>query len=119
MKLGLLNEEGRHKEIVNQWRVTSESVLELTRSSMDKSSNLGVIVTSGARGNINQVNFMVGMRGLTVATSGDVIELPAVHGYLEGLSPLEYFVTMKGHRKGNGWYGSTNCRRRLLDQKTG
>jgi DNA-directed RNA polymerase subunit beta' len=98
--LGFLSEEGKHKQIINLWRESSENILELTSNTIEPINNIGMMVFSGARGNKSQVNYMSGMRGLTVTTSGDIIELPAVHGYLDGLSPLEYFVTMKGHRKG-------------------
>jgi DNA-directed RNA polymerase subunit beta' len=99
-ELGFLSENGKHKEIVNLWRQAGESVFELTASSMNKENNIGYMILSGARGNTAQLNFMAGMRGQTQDTSGNMIELPAVHAYLEGLSPLEYFITMKGHRKG-------------------
>ena len=99
-ELGFLNDDGRHREIINQWRKTSEEVAEIAKQKLDRSNSLGTIITSGARGNLNQVNFMAGMRGLTVASNGEYIELPAVHSYIEGLTPLEYFVSMKGHRRG-------------------
>lgn len=99
-ELGLLSDDGRHKEIITQWRTTSESVASLTKDKIDPKNNIGLMVISGARGNPAQINFIAGMRGLTVASNGEEIELPATNCYLDGLSPIEYFVTMKGHRKG-------------------
>ena len=99
-ELGFLSENGKYKEIVDIWRKTQESILELTKATINPENNIGMMITSGARGNATQVNYMIGIRGLTTATNGLDIELPAVHGYLEGLSPLEYFISMKGHRKG-------------------
>lgn len=98
--LGLLSEEGKRTEIVELWRKTSMEVLELTKANIDPKNNVGLMITSGARGNASQVNFMVGMRGLTVASNGKAIELATTNSYLDGFSPLEYFVTMRGHRKG-------------------
>ena len=98
--LGFLSNQGKYKETISQWRKVTEKVAELTKASLDKDGDLGVIISSGARGNLNQVNFMAGMRGLTIASSGEYIELPAVNSYIEGLSPIEYFISMKGHRKG-------------------
>jgi DNA-directed RNA polymerase subunit beta' len=99
-ELGFLNDEDKHRQIINLWRKTSEVVADMSKNAMDKTNNVGIMINSGARGTDSQVNFMCGMRGLTQASSGEMIELPATHGYIEGLSPLEYFISMKGHRKG-------------------
>jgi len=98
--LGMLSEKDKHRQIISLWRETSEEVFKLSKAQIFPTSNIGMMVNSSARGNAAQINFMIGMRGITVATNGDEVELPAIHGYLEGLSPLEYFVSMKGHRKG-------------------
>jgi DNA-directed RNA polymerase subunit beta' len=98
--LGLLTESGKHSEIVELWRNTSTKILDIIKKDIDPTNNVGLMVTSGARGNAVQVNFMIGMRGLTVASDGQEIELATTNSYLDGFSPLEYFVTMRGHRKG-------------------
>jgi DNA-directed RNA polymerase subunit beta' len=43
---------------------------------------------------------MCGMKGLIVNTSGATLDFPIVPSYIEGLSPLEYFITTHGSRKG-------------------
>ena len=43
---------------------------------------------------------MCGMKGLIVNTSGETLDFPIIPSYIEGLSPLEYFITTHGSRKG-------------------
>jgi DNA-directed RNA polymerase subunit beta' len=59
-----------------------------------------MMAISGARGNINQISQMAGMRGLMSDPTGRIIELPIKANFREGLSVLEYFVSTHGGRKG-------------------
>jgi DNA-directed RNA polymerase subunit beta' len=98
-EIGLMTDDERYKQVVASWRHTSESISKMVQEQMDAKSNVGMMIASGARGNIAQLNQMAGIRGLSVTASGQTIELPAQHGYLEGLTGLEYFIGMKGQRK--------------------
>lgn len=98
-EMGMMTDNERYKQIVNTWRSTSEEIAEMTQSSLDDDNNIGMMIKSGSRGNASQLNQMIGIRGLSVTASGQIIELPATHGYVEGLSGLEYFIGMKGQRK--------------------
>lgn len=98
--LGFLTADEKHRQVVNIWRDVSEEISKMTEKTVDEYGNVGMMILSGSRGNISQLNLMVGMRGLSVAASGHIIELPAQNGYLEGLTGLEYFIGMKGQRKG-------------------
>ncbi len=97
---GLMTEIERYRQVVNVWRSASETIAKMTENQMSNDKNIDIIIKSGARGNVSQLNLMVGIRGLSVDASGRIIELPAQHGYLEGLNGLEYFISMKGQRKG-------------------
>ena len=55
---------------------------------------------SGARGNINQIRQLAGMRGLMADTSGKTLEIPIKANFREGLDVLEYFISTHGARKG-------------------
>ena len=55
---------------------------------------------SGAKGNIEQIRQMAGMRGLMSDPKGRIIELPIRSSFVEGLSVLEYFISTHGARKG-------------------
>ena len=55
---------------------------------------------SGARGSLGQIAQMAGMKGLIVNTRGETLEFPILSSMKEGMSPLEYFITTHGSRKG-------------------
>jgi DNA-directed RNA polymerase subunit beta' len=97
---GMMSVNDRHRQIVSVWRDSSDKISDMAVKSLDDEGNVGMMIKSGARGNVSQLNLMVGIRGLSVTAGGHIIELPAQHGYLEGLTGLEYFIGMKGHRKG-------------------
>jgi len=65
-----------------------------------KSGPIHMMISSGARGSLNQLSQMVGMKGLVVNPAGDIIELPIKSNFEEGLSELEYFISTHGARKG-------------------
>src|SRR5437870_7604108 len=58
------------------------------------------MIKSGARGSIAQVTQMAGMKGLIASPTGEAIEFPITKSMKEGLSPIEYFITTHGSRKG-------------------
>ncbi len=98
-ELGLLTDNERHKQTVNIWRDTSDNISKLVKDNTDAQSNVGMMINSGSRGSLLQLSQMSGIKGLSATATGEVIELPAQHGYLEGLTGLEYFLSMKGQRK--------------------
>ena len=55
---------------------------------------------SGARGNLDQLKQIAGMRGLMASTTGKTVEIPITSCFREGLSPIEYFIAAHGARKG-------------------
>ena len=67
---------------------------------MDQYNPIYMMADSGARGSINQIRQLAGMRGLIANTSGATIEVPIRANYREGLNILEYFISSRGARKG-------------------
>ncbi len=59
-----------------------------------------LMTDSGARGNIDQIRQLAGMRGLMSKPSGEIIEAPIKANFREGLTVLEYFGSTHGARKG-------------------
>ncbi len=57
-------------------------------------------VHSGARGSYEQIKQISGMRGVMAKPGGELIEFPIKHNLREGLTPLEYFISTHGGRKG-------------------
>ena len=68
--------------------------------SMDEFNPINMMADSGARGSINQIRQLAGMRGLMASTSGKIIELPIRANFREGLTVLEFFLSSHGSRKG-------------------
>src|SRR5699024_9828825 len=67
---------------------------------MDSLNNINRTVTSGARGNWNQIRQIAGIRGLVTNPKGDIMSRPIKSSYREGLTVLEYFIATHGARKG-------------------
>ena len=61
---------------------------------------IAMMAVSGARGNVDQIRQLGGMRGLMAKPSGEIIETPIKSNFREGLSVLEYFSSTHGARKG-------------------
>jgi DNA-directed RNA polymerase subunit beta' len=58
------------------------------------------MVYSGARGSVEQIRQLAGMRGLMAKPNGRIIETPIRANFREGLHVLEYFSSTHGARKG-------------------
>jgi DNA-directed RNA polymerase subunit beta' len=58
------------------------------------------MANSGARGGVEQMRQLGGMRGLMAKPSGKIIETPIKANFREGLTVLEYFSSTHGARKG-------------------
>jgi DNA-directed RNA polymerase subunit beta' len=97
---GLITEEERYREAVNIWQNATKRVKDAVEANLNEFSPVSMMAISGARGNINQISQMAGMRGLMSDPTGRIIELPIKANFREGLSVLEYFVSTHGGRKG-------------------
>ena len=69
-------------------------------NTLNKKGSAYDLFTSGARGSMGQLVQMSGMKGLIQNNQGKTLEFPILPSYYEGLSPIEYFVTTHGARKG-------------------
>ena len=90
------------KKIKNNeiWTATKETVEKAMQLAMDKTGSVYDLVKSGARGSMGQLTQMAGMKGLIINTQGEIIDFPVISSNKEGLTPLEYFITTHGARKG-------------------
>lgn len=98
--IGLLSDNDKYNQVVEIWSGAVDKVQELVKESVDPLSNVGMMIHSGSRGNISQLNQMSGMKGVVSSATGKAMELTVQHGYVEGLTALEYFISTKGARKG-------------------
>ena len=90
----------RSQALIRTWRDCTDKIKgELTKG-LSKTNPIFMMVDSGARGNMGQLNQVAGMLGLMNSTTGQVIEVPIRANYREGLNVLEYFISSRGARKG-------------------
>ena len=97
---GIITEEERYKNVVQTWQKTTDDVTKALQESMDAFNPLYMMADSGARGNMNQIRQLAGMRGMMASPSGRIIEIPIRANFREGLTVLEFFVSSHGSRKG-------------------
>ncbi len=99
---GLLNEEERYAAVISQWDDATDKVASLLKKQgeQDKFNPIWMMADSGARGSIDQIKQLAGMRGLMVNPQGKKIEVPVKSCFRNGLSVLEYFISSHGGRKG-------------------
>ncbi|MDE2172883.1 MAG: DNA-directed RNA polymerase subunit beta', partial [Patescibacteria group bacterium] len=97
---GLLTEEERIRKHIEIWQRAKSEVEKAIPQSLDKLGSVFDMVMSGARGSMSQITQMAGMKGLIASVSGETIEFPILSCAKEGLTPIEYFITTHGSRKG-------------------
>ncbi|SDA20237.1 DNA-directed RNA polymerase subunit beta' [Ruminococcus sp. YE71] len=99
-KRGMISREERSKQFIAIWNKATNEVTDALKRGLDPYNPINMMADSGARGSINQIRQLAGMRGLIANTSGSTIELPIRANYREGLTILEYFISSRGARKG-------------------
>jgi DNA-directed RNA polymerase subunit beta' len=97
---GLLSEEEQYQKVIEIWEHAKKEIEKIIPETLDNRGSTYDLITSGARGNMGSLVQMCGMKGLIVNTSGATLDFPIIPSYIEGLSPLEYFITTHGSRKG-------------------
>ncbi len=97
---GLITEQERYDSVIKVWEKATSDVSDAMQENFDELNPIYMMVQSGARGNMNQLRQVAGMRGLMANTSGKAVEIPIRSSFREGLDPLEYFVSSHGGRKG-------------------
>ena len=99
-KRGLITNEERYNETIKVWDAATKEVTKAMEENFDDLNPIYMMAKSGARGNINQLRQIAGMRGLMADTQGKAVEIPIKANFREGLDPLEYFISSHGGRKG-------------------
>ena len=99
-KRGLITEDERYNSVIKIWEKATGDVSLAMRNNFDELNPLYIMSDSGARGNLDQLKPIAGMRGLMASTTGKTVEIPIKSSFREGLDALEYFVSAHGARKG-------------------
>ncbi len=105
---GIITEGERYNTVVDLWTHARELVGEEMMGELKTDIREGkaylnpiyMMTTSGARGSLEQIRQLAGMRGLMAKPSGRIIENPIRANFREGLKVLEYFSSTHGARKG-------------------
>ncbi len=117
---GVITPMERHNQLIDIWvhareRITQEMMSTLKDDWRDEEGKelkpgdakgtaylnpIFLMTESGARGSVDQIRQLAGMRALMAKPSGEIIEAPIKANFREGLSVLEYFSSTHGARKG-------------------
>ncbi|MFZ0035537.1 MAG: DNA-directed RNA polymerase subunit beta', partial [Sedimentisphaerales bacterium] len=106
---GVLTEGERYNQVIDAWTharvaVTAEMMRALREDTTEEGAPylnpIYIMTDSGARGSVDQIQQLAGMRALMANPSGEIIETPIKSNFREGLTVLEYFSSTHGARKG-------------------
>ena len=97
---GLITEEERYNSVIKIWEKATDEVKDAMKANFSKLNPVFMMSDSGARGNLDQLKQIAGMRGLMASTTGKTVEIPIRSSFREGLDALEYFISAHGARKG-------------------
>lgn len=99
-KRGLITLDEKIRNNMQLWTEAKDQVAKALIDGMDEFNPLKIMFVSGARGNKEQINSLSGMVGLKTTASGEKIDVPIKSSFVKGLTPIEYFLTARGARKG-------------------
>ncbi len=105
---GVMTAQERYNQVLDAWTAARELITKDMMAAMETDQHRGpwyvnpvfLMASSGARGGIEQIRQLAGMRGLMAKPTGEIIETPIKSNFREGLSVLEYFSSTHGARKG-------------------
>ena len=97
---GLITNDERYNSVIKVWEDATKKITQAMEDNFDDLNPIYMMVKSGARGNMNQLRQIAGIRGLMASTTGKAVEIPIKSSFAEGLDALEYFISAHGARKG-------------------
>ena len=108
---GFISNGERYNKVIDTWTHANNDVAEAMVGRLERSKHgynpVYMMMVSGARGNLDQMRQLAGMRGLMAKPQkkltggiGEIIESPIKSNFREGLSVVEYFISTHGARKG-------------------
>lgn len=97
---GLISRDERRRMIIEVWHKAKTELEQALPGTLDTNGSVYDMWKSGARGSMGQIAQMAGMKGLIINTRGETLEFPILSSMKEGMSPIEYFITTHGSRKG-------------------
>ncbi|NQU17326.1 MAG: DNA-directed RNA polymerase subunit beta' [Candidatus Saganbacteria bacterium] len=96
----IISEKEKLIRSLDIWSSVTEDVTSEMLKGYDILNSVYIMAFSGARGNVQQVRQLAGIRGLMADPSGNIIDIPIKTNFKEGLNVTEYFISSYGARKG-------------------
>jgi len=97
---GIMSLDEKINKNVTIWNETTNKVKDAVLANLEDLNPIKMMAVSGARGNPGQINQLCGMRGVMASASGQKIDIPVKSCFRSGLTPLDYFLSSRGGRKG-------------------
>lgn len=99
-KRGFITEDEKLEKNIKLWKDATKQLEGIVLNKMDVQNPVRMMANSGARGNAGQILQLCGMRGIMANTSGRKVDIPVKSNFRVGLTPIEYFLSSRGGRKG-------------------
>ena len=97
---GMMSLDEKVSKNVAIWNETTNKVKDAVLKNLGDLNPIKMMAISGARGNPGQINQLCGMRGVMASASGQKIDIPVKACFRSGLTPIDYFLSSRGGRKG-------------------
>ncbi len=97
---GLITFDEKIVKNVSIWNDTTDKVKKAVIANLEPLNPIKMMAVSGARGNPGQINQLCGMRGVMASASGQKVDIPVKACFRGGLTPIDYFLSSRGGRKG-------------------
>jgi DNA-directed RNA polymerase subunit beta' len=97
---GWISDEEKRAQLTEIWSLASREIINSLKKETSPLSNPRLMIDSGGRGDYSQLLQMTAIKGLVSTPAGKIIELPITSSYKKGFTPLEYFISTHGARKG-------------------
>ncbi|GIW67166.1 MAG: DNA-directed RNA polymerase subunit beta' [Candidatus Parcubacteria bacterium] len=97
---GWISESEKRAQLEEIWSLANKDITSSLKKETSPLSNPRIMIDSGGRGSYPQLLQMTAVKGIVAKPTGEAIDLPIVSSYKKGFSPLEYFISTHGARKG-------------------
>ncbi len=99
-KRGLITLDEKLKTNINLWTDARTEIKKTLIAGLDEFNPFRIMVVSKARGSEDQLANVCGMIGIKSTASGEKVDIPIKASFRKGLTPIEYFLSARGARKG-------------------
>ena len=99
-RMGIMSLDEKVNKNIAIWNEATNKVKDAVLANLEDLNPIKMMAISGARGNPGQINQLCGMRGVMASASGQKIDIPVKACFRSGLTPIDYFLSSRGGRKG-------------------